>query len=425
MVRNEAAEILSTLSRHTSPDSGTTATASANAPTALASGRAEVPAPDPRTLAQSHEIKARRLRFEFAAGSGGPPKLGPTRLAHAAIVSPWLATDPNAIHHAYTLSFSAGYSRVGALNGFGLGLFADRVEYGSNGVQISGLWLDDAARAGVAISSVGIRSRGDLKGVAMTGLLNLHHGSVRGAQLAGAANLGLAAGSGTQISALLNYQDADFSGAQIVGGVNVAGRVSGIQVGTVNVARFGPSSAVQLSGAVNVAEDLTGVQVSLLNIARDVKGLQLGVVNVSRKTQGLSLGLFNWSDGARVQPIYFFQNPGYHNVGYRTLSGYTTGSLSFGYDPSKEMARTHFATGIRTTLGRFGLGVETGYGWVLEHLSTGATDRAHEVDLVGTVSVEVVPNAVTVFGGGGVALPVAGVLPVEPRGLGHLGIAFL
>lgn len=428
LVRNEAAEILATFERKTDT-AGLT-----SEPVAETSAPAEVPASAvaavphreaPPALAQSQEVKASRIRFQVRTGPAEQPKLAPTRLATAAIVSPWLSLEPSSAHHAYYLSFGMGYNHVGAIQGVGLGLLVDRLEYASQGAQINGLWLDQSDHSGVAIAGLGIRSRGGLKGAAMTGLLNLHQGSVLGAQLAGASNLGLSDGFGTQVSGLLNYQQGNFSGAQIVGGVNIAGRVSGLQIGTVNIVGSGPSSVVQLSGALNVAQDSTGAQVSVVNVARDVKGLQLGIVNVSRKNQGLSLGLFNWSEGARFQPIYFFQNPGYHNVGYRTLSGHTTGSISFGYDPAKEMARTHFSTGVRTTLGRLGLGVETGYGWVLEHLSTGATDRAHEIDLVGTVSVEVLPNAVTVFGGGGVALPVAGVVPVEPRGLGHVGIAFL
>lgn len=430
LVRNEAAELLSGFSQqsrsaeHAAHGETSDAKEATTAQAAAASVATSESKPRPAAL-EARAVTPARVKFEVTDGRANGANLGSTRIAHLALISPFVATDRHAAAHAFYLSFGAGYSDVGAVDGFGLGLLVDRIEYRVRGAQTSALWIDEGSHDGVAIAGLGTSSRGDLRGVEMSGLVNVRSGSAQGAQLAGVANMALDGGSGAQLSGLFNYQGADFDGAQISGGLNLARRVSGLQLGMLNLARGDRASAAQISGTLNVAEDMAGVQVGLVNVARDVNGVQLGLVNVSRQTHGVSLGLFNWSEGVRVQPIYFFQNPGYHNVGYRSLSGCSTGSISFGYDPSRERARTHFAVGVRKELDRVGLGIETGYGWVLEHLSTGATDRAHELDLVGTVSVEIVRNAVTLFGGGGIALPVAGVVAIEPRGLAHVGIGFL
>jgi len=370
LVRNEAAELLAQASQ-------SQPIADALGATREAEPQPPVPAIEPvvqPSAPVAQPPKQPPPQVPVANATPAEPDLGPSRAVHAAFISPWVAVHSDAAIHRYHLSFGGIYSHVGALNGFGLGLAVDRIEYASRGVQLSGLWLDGAAHHGLLLAGVGTHAHGALTGVELAGALALRSGNV--------------------------------TGAQVTGALNVAQNVQGLQL-----------------SLVNVAHDVRGLQLSLVNVAEDVDGVQFGFVNVARKNRGIALGLFNWSEGARLQPIYFFQNPGYHNVGYRNLSGHATSTMSFGYDEARKRARTHFALGARTTFGRVSLGAETGYGWVLENMTNGPTDRAHELDLIGTVTVELFRNRLSVFGGGGASLPVAGVVPAEPHGLAQVGIS--
>jgi hypothetical protein len=420
LVRNEAAELLSSMKGRQKPDEAGALPASvpeihAEASVASAPDAATPNGTVPTLDAPPHSVKAIptnpvRVTFAVATDAHPEPDLGPSRLVHAALVSPWLAMHSDANRHRYYVSFGGFYSHIGALGGLGLGLLVDRIEHRSSGLQLSGLWIDGATHRGVLIAGLGTSAKGDLYGTEVSGATTLRSGNVDGVQLTG----------------VLAYSSSDVRGAQVAGATSIArGNLSGFQLSTGFNYLGSDVVGAQITGGLNVARDVRGLQLGVVNVGRDVDGLQLGVVNVARQNRGLSLGLFNWSDGARLQPTYFYQTPGYHNVGYRNLSGHATSSISFGYDEPKQYARTHFAVGVHTTFNRVAMGVETGYGWVLEHLRSGPTDRAHELDLIGTVTVEIIPKLVSLYGGGGVALPVAGVVPVEPRGLGQAGISFL
>jgi hypothetical protein len=293
------------------------------------------------------------------------------------------------------------------------------------GLQFAGLGaFSGSSLSGLQVAGLAAISRGPSDGAQLSGLLAYSSSNLAGMQVAGLASISNAQSNGLQLSGLLSHASSNVIGAQGAGLTNVSlGALDGVQVsGLLNYVHE-DLHGVQLSGLLNVARKVRGLQLSTVNVAREVDGLQLGFVNVARKNRGLALGLFNWSEGTRVQPTYFFQTPGFHNVGYRTVSGHSTGTISFGYDEPRKRARTHFAMGARTAFSRIALGVEFGYGWVLEHMTSGPTDRAHELDLIGTVSVELIRNAVSLYAGGGVALPVSGVVPVEPNGLAQAGIS--
>jgi hypothetical protein len=485
LVRNEADEILLGMLSQGATD-GSNGELAAN-PTARSSSSSEaaateqtstseparVPTPtaQPRPALQKAPTKAGPPATKTAAVSSHAVDLGPTRAFHAALFSPSLAVPTDAQQHAFHLSLGGVYSHVGGLDGFGVGLLVDRIEYRSRGAQVSALWTDTNQHTGMLIAGLGTRGRGNLQGAELATVLTLRSGCVAGAQITGvwagalgscasASGGGVSHGSalqgvqlagvgthvggdlegaqvagvaavaagrneGLQLSGAFAYSGLSGHGAQVAGAANVTnGALQGLQLsGAFNYQRA-PSKGAQIAGAVNVANDVEGLQLGVVNVARDVDGLQLGIVNVARHNRGIALGLFNWSDGARVQPTVFFQNPGYLNAGYRSISGYSTGTISFGYDPWSERARTHFATGPRFAYERFAFGVELGYGWVLEHMKSKPSDRAHELDLIGIASAELVRRVVTVYGGGGVVLPVAGVVAIEPHGLVQGGVAF-
>jgi hypothetical protein len=434
LVRNEAAEILATY--QTKTETGVSAKE-------IVSENASVTDGDTSGILQATESKARtpeltstaipkgkssisleKRRFVIGSDSDFTGKFESTRFFHAALFSPKLALHSDARLKRYALSFGGIYSDIGSLNGFGLGLLVDKIENDARGVQISGIWISGAAHQGALIAGIGVHSQGTLYGVETSGLVTMRSGRVSGVQATGVLAI---SGEGCKIQHPKPTPEDCIAvkGVQLAGLSSYSrGSVTGLQMSSVfNYAQAGLDGG-QISAGVNVARDAAGVQVGILNIARDVKGLQLGLVNIAKTNRGLALGLFNWSNDAIVHPIYFFQSPGYHNVGYRVRSGYSTGSISFGYDQPRQRARTHFAVGACTSVRRFGFGIESGYGWVLENFDSGPTDRAHELDLTTLLSVAIVPNVVSIFGGGGVRLPVAGTVPIAPHGFSQFGISF-
>ncbi|HEY5959503.1 MAG TPA: hypothetical protein VIV60_23255 [Polyangiaceae bacterium] len=398
--------------------------------------------------------------------------LGAPRIVNLALFAPSLALHADAKEHPYHLSLGGAYSRVGAIDGFGITWFVDRVEERLDGVDLVGIWLSSGPTRGVAIAGVGSASSGDLLGAEMAGIWLSRTGCVQGVQLGGVwasaavacrsserarnyrrdALIGVQVGGvatyvgegfqGVQLSGLFSMGRGRGQGLQLTGGLAIAGEnFSGVQVAAIGDIGKGRLYGAQLSGAFNIqggnvegvqvtggynqAGELSGLQLGLVNRARYARGLQLGIVNLANEQSGFAIGLVNWSKFSRLQPIYFLQTPGFHNVGYRILSGYASSTISFGYDSARERARTHFGFGAHGCIDRFGLGVEVGYGWVLERMSDGPRDRAHELDLIGRASAELLRGWISVFAGGGLSLPVAGRVPIEPAGLAQVGISLL
>jgi hypothetical protein len=433
LVRNEAAEILATY--QTKTETGLSATEIGSENALVTDGDAPVVPQTTESKARTPEIAntvipndksaitLEKRRFTIGPDSDFVRKLASARFLHAALFSPKLALHRDAKFKRYALSFGGVYSEIGSLNGFGLGLLVDKIENDARGVQISGVWLEGAAHQGALITGIGIHSQGTLYGAEMSGLTTMRLGRVTGVQATGIWAIS-GGGCSIQHAKPVPKECVAVEGVQLAG-LSTYGRgsVKGLQMSSVFNYAQADLDGGQISAGVNAARDVAGVQVGILNIARDVKGLQLGLVNIAQTNRGLALGLFNWSKDAVVHPIYFFQSPGYHNVGYRVRSGYSTGSISFGYDQPQQRARVHYAVGATTSVGRFGFGIESGYGWVLENFDSGPTDRAHELDLTTLLSVSIVPKVVSIFGGGGVRLPVAGTVPVAPHGFSQFGIS--
>ncbi len=473
LVRNEAAEILAGIARRPLADA-TNETAPVDAqnyaegvePAAGPPPSAAAPAPKPQPSQPQAATSPPSVSADSPAAAAD---LGPARVINLSLYSPGVALHSDAAQRRYYVSFGGVYSHIRALDGFALTWFVDHVEKRTRGALISGIWSQTNDSVGFMLAGIGTKANANLVGAEMSGLVTLRHGCVMGAQLTG---LWATAGStcksfdgnpdgmallGLQMAGLVTHVGSGFRGVQVAGastiaskryeGLQIAGGVayakggySGGQLGMVGSVSAGRMSGIQLSGGVNYhvgdatglqltgglnrADDVRGMQLGFVNWGRDIYGLQLGIVNVARENHGLALGLLNWSERARLQPTYFFQTPGLHSIGYRSISGHSLGAISFGYDPLRDIARTHFAVGARAELNRFATGLELGYGWVLESFSSGPSDRAHELDLIGTVTLEVVRNALSIFGGGGVAVPVAGLVAIEPRGLFQAGISF-
>jgi hypothetical protein len=126
----------------------------------------------------------------------------------------------------------------------------------------------------VSIGALGAMSSG-VKGVAVSGLVNLDAGPVCGTEVAGLVNV--AAGvDGVQVGGIVDIARGDSRGAQAALVNVVAGRLRGTQIGLVSIA---DDATVQMD-LVSVA-GTTSVQVGLVNVAGDADA-QIGLVNVDR-----------------------------------------------------------------------------------------------------------------------------------------------
>ncbi len=119
---------------------------------------------------------------------------------------------------------------------------------------------------------------GGVRGLAMSGLVDISRGPLCGLQVSGIVNIAANA-RGAQVSGIVNIA-ADARGAQVSGIVNVAQRLAGVQIAGVVNSSQGDSSGVQI-GTVNVTVGrMDGVQIGVVNYAGDAD-FQLGLVNIN------------------------------------------------------------------------------------------------------------------------------------------------
>jgi hypothetical protein len=164
---------------------------------------------------------------------------------------------------------------------------------GVRGLSLSGaLNLDTAYVCGAQLAGALNVTRGPLSGAQLAGAINVAGGPSSGVQAAGAMNLAIGPWSGLQAAGAINVAAGEVTGVQAAGAVNVATDVHGAQLsGAVNVTRS--SSGAQVAGAVNVATQVDGAQIGIVNVAAGpVHGVQVGVVNVAVDSD-FSLGIVN------------------------------------------------------------------------------------------------------------------------------------
>lgn len=103
---------------------------------------------------------------------------------------------------------------------------------------------------------------------------------LRGIQISGLVNIVGYSDGGIQAAVLLNGSRQDFCGAQLGSVLNrVDGELAGLQIALVN--RASVLSGLQV-GLFNSVETGSGVQIGLANYAMSLQGLQIGLVNVNR-----------------------------------------------------------------------------------------------------------------------------------------------
>ena len=167
---------------------------------------------------------------------------------------------------------------AGDMTGIALGGLAAGAGRRLRGIALGGLAAGSAAGVdGIAVGGLGVGSGGDLQGIAVGGLGIGFGGTIRGLAVAA---LGVAA-------------------------ARIRGAVAALAAGGQDVE--GVVIAPAYFDAINDGQ-FTGFSVSAFNRIRgDQRGLVIGIVNYAARLHGVQIGLLNWADnnpsGLKILPI--------------------------------------------------------------------------------------------------------------------------
>ncbi|MCP4439071.1 MAG: hypothetical protein GY810_09030 [Aureispira sp.] len=221
-------------------------------------------------------------------------------------IAPFLSTTLGNTSYNNVLSFNIIWGINRGITGLEIGGIANSLKGRMHGVQVAGIFnnvYEDAN--GLQVAGFYNMVGGDVYGWQTSGLWNIG-GDVHGVQLTGLANIskslyGLQVACfanmaqnvfGVQISPLFNFANGHLYGVQFGGFGNLAwGGRNAIQFG--GLFNYADGAQFQASGGVNVASKVEGGQIGLFNKANHVKGFQLGFINVVDSIDGVPIGLIN------------------------------------------------------------------------------------------------------------------------------------
>lgn len=199
-------------------------------------------------------------------------------------------------------------------------------------------------------------------GAQITMVGNMVFGPTRGAQLSMGFNHSQGSVVGSQTSMALNYAGG-LSGAQIALGVNISrAEAYGLQATTgVNVAA--DMWGVQLSSGLNYAADLRGAQISMLNIAGSVTGIQAGLINIATGTvAGTQVGLLNYATHMLGAPLGLLNIVARNGTLKPTVWMSDTALANVGIKLGSKQVYTLLAVGAWSSAERAGFAVGAGLG---------------------------------------------------------------
>jgi hypothetical protein len=153
------------------------------------------------------------------------------------------------------------------------------------GAQLAGVAnLNGSSFEGAQIAGTLNLTQGPFDGFQGAGIGNGVFGSFNGVQAGGIASYAGAESDVVQVNGIASYVSRDSRGAQISGISNVAEyNFMGTQIaGISNYARDGFVGS-QIAGIVNVAGKMTGSQLGFININDSINGVPFGFISYSRK----------------------------------------------------------------------------------------------------------------------------------------------
>jgi len=195
----------------------------------------------------------------------------------------------------FSLNLLGGYTA--GVKGLEIGGLFNIVKGNMKYVQLAGLFnVVGGEIQGVQVAGLYNSGLKNFKGFQAAGLANVVLKDVTGAQMAGWYNYSTNM-TGLQVSGIGSLNIGSGKGAVLAGTFNIGRDMTGLQVaGSLNV-NVGKTKGVQLAGITNFSmREMNGLQIAgLLNYTRKLTGVQIGVVNIVDSTEGYSIGLLNVS----------------------------------------------------------------------------------------------------------------------------------
>jgi len=174
---------------------------------------------------------------------------------------------------------------VKGVEGVQISGFSNLVKGPFKGAQVGGIYNQTGTSLeGVQISGFINRIKGDIQGAQVGGIYNQVNGHLEGLQTSGFINVVNGNVNGAQIGAIYNQTDGALDGVQITGAFNIAHKdADGWQLAGLGNINKGETKRVQTSFLFNYAKKLSGVQIGLVNIADTSSGYSIGLLNIVKK----------------------------------------------------------------------------------------------------------------------------------------------
>lgn len=154
----------------------------------------------------------------------------------------------------------------------------------TNGFQLAGfLNLDKRSVNGIQIGGFGNVNGDSTTGFQLGGFFNVNKGKSNACNIAGFTNVMFDTSSGVQLAGFVNSAHRSFDGVQMSGfGNHVIGNMKGVQLSGFYNFTSGEMSGVQVAGFVNYARKITGTQIGFINVSDSCKGLPIGFMSFVR-----------------------------------------------------------------------------------------------------------------------------------------------
>jgi len=260
-------------------------------------------------------------------GSTGTPPAedGPRRKGFRLSLVPGLST--------------AGTGRRGdnVITSFQLSALGHRA-YANQGSEFNLIFaLTDNYIHGAQFTGIFNKTGGSIRGLQAAGIFNMAGGWIRGVQVAGIFNRASSGGLGLQGAGILNLNDYVFNGVQFAGLANRTAGINGLQAsGIVNIAD-GDVHGAQVSIANEARGQMRGLQAGFVNLGSRVSGVQLGLVNIAyEEMNGAPIGLINYAGDGIMAPAVWGSDTTLINLGLKMGSRYIYSILGAGVDPIGE-----------------------------------------------------------------------------------------
>jgi hypothetical protein len=153
------------------------------------------------------------------------------------------------------------------------------------GVQLAGIHNNDLDSVyGVQAAGVSNVVRRGFSGIQLSGLFNHVDEGMKGVQAGGIYNRDMDSLRGVQLAGMFNHVEKDMHGIQAAGLINrVKGQTGGMQLAGISNIAAEEMKGVQVSSIFNYTKRLSGLQIGLVNMADTSSGYMIGLVNIVRK----------------------------------------------------------------------------------------------------------------------------------------------